>query len=84
MKVFSVFDAKANAYLQPFVMKAKPVALRAFEDLVNDPTCAFSKHPMDYTLFYVGDWDQIAGQLTRLEVNEALCNGKDVRHDDNA
>ena len=34
--MYSVYDVKAEAYLQPFYMENKNVAIRAFEATVND------------------------------------------------
>jgi len=51
MKMFSCYDSKAEAYMQPFFMNAKGQALRAFADLVNDGQSQFSKHPEDFVLF---------------------------------
>lgn len=57
LNIFTVYDSKAEAYLQPFFMKSKGEAVRAFTDIVNDGTSQFNKHPSDYTLFHVGAYD---------------------------
>ena len=60
-KVFAVYDSKVEAYLSPFIMQTRGQALRAFTDTVNDPNTNFFKHPEDYTLFEIGDWDEQSG-----------------------
>lgn len=63
MKIFSVYDSKAEAYLQPFFTNTDGAAIRMFSDVVNDPDHGFSKHPGDYTLFSLGEWDEVTGQF---------------------
>lgn len=59
LQIFTVYDSKAEAYLQPFYMGTRGEAIRAFSDSVNDPNTAFHKHPSDYTLFALGTWDNL-------------------------
>lgn len=63
MKVFSVYDSKAQAYLQPFYAVNAAVALRTFERAVRDETSDFNRYAPDYTLFEIGLWDQDTGEL---------------------
>ena len=56
-KIFSVFDSKAELYLTPFFMKTKGEAVRGFEDVANDKNSAIGRHPEDYTLFELGEYD---------------------------
>lgn len=62
-KIFSVYDSKAEAYMQPFFMAAKGAAIRAFSDLVNDPQHTFGKHPADYTLFELGSYEDCTSEF---------------------
>ena len=72
MLVLSVYDAKAEAYLQPFYMKTKGEAIRAFMSVVNDGQSSFSKYPEDYTLFILGEWDEDKGVISQKNVKEPL------------
>lgn len=63
-KVFSIYDEKADAFLQPFFMSKVGEAIRAISDCLNDPAHQFSKHPSDYTLFVIGEFDDSTGSLT--------------------
>ena len=60
-KTFSIFDSKASAYLPPFYMQTKAEAIRAIGDCVDDKEHRFAKHPEDYTLFYLGEFDDNKG-----------------------
>lgn len=64
--VFAVYDSKAEMFNQPMFFKAVPEALRAFEDECNRPESALAKHPDDYTLFQIGEYDVETGLLTPL------------------
>lgn len=54
---FTVYDSKAETYMPPFFVPSKGLAIRAFEDCVNSDDHHFGKHPADYTLFSVGEFD---------------------------
>jgi len=56
-KLFSIHDAKANAYLPPFILPRVEMAERVFGDAINSEDHQFGKHPDDYTLFELGSFD---------------------------
>lgn len=56
-RVFTIYDCKAEMYLQPFCFKTVGQASRAFEESCNDINHQFNKHPEDYTLFELGTYD---------------------------
>lgn len=62
-KIYTIFDAKAHAYLPPFYMQNEKVAIRAFKDAVDDPKSNFYRHPEDYTLHCIGTFDDETAQL---------------------
>ena len=57
LKVYSIYDSKAEAYNQPFYMQSTGAAIRAFEDNARDPSTSIHKHPEDYSLFELGTFD---------------------------
>jgi len=59
--MFSVYDAKAGAYLRPFFADTVGLALRVFGDAVAEEGQPFALHPEDYTLFHLGQFDQVEG-----------------------
>ena len=61
MKMYSVYDSKAQAYGLPFHQRTNGEALRSFADLSNDNQSTVSKHPEDYTLFFLGEFDETTG-----------------------
>jgi hypothetical protein len=84
MKMFSVFDSKAEAYLQPFFMRSTGEAVRAFGDLVQGADNQFSKHPQDYVLFELGSWDELKASMEMLEAPHSLGVGIEFKKDENA
>lgn len=58
---FSIFDSKAEVYGPPFFAPAIGLAVRHFGDLCRDPNSALSKHPGDYRLFRIGEFDDSTG-----------------------
>lgn len=57
LKIFTVYDSKAEAYLPPFFSATRGLALRSFTDAVNTAGHAFNRYAEDYTLFEVGEFD---------------------------
>lgn len=72
MKMFTVFDSKAEAYLPPFYLSTRGQAIRAFSDSANDPGHAFNKHPSDYTLFMIGEFDDQDCGIELLQAKASL------------
>lgn len=75
-KQFSIYDAKAQAYLPPFILPRTEMAERTFGDCVNSKDHQFAAHPADYTLFLLGLWDDETAMFTQ-EPNgpQTLGNG---------
>lgn len=70
---FTIYDTKAEAYLPPFILPTRAMAIRIFTDCCNDDGHAFGKHPHDYTLFQCGTFDDnTAHEVLKLE---AIGNG---------
>lgn len=72
MKIFSVLDAKSEAYLNPFYARTTAEALRMFADASNDTKHDFYRFASDFTLVELGDFDQLTGRITVLDVPKSL------------
>lgn len=77
LKCFSVYDEKACAYLPPFYLPNEALALRAFGDMVEDSNHAFSRHPADYTLYFLGSWDDEDAMLD--QDKQVVATGLEVK-----
>lgn len=62
-KIFSVYDSKAEVFNTPFFMANAGMATRAFGDLVEDRTTTIHRHPGDYVLYEIGEFDDVTGQV---------------------
>lgn len=63
MKTYVVYDSAAEAYGVPFFIRSKGEAVRGFAQAVKDPQTQINKHPADYTLFEIGEYDEISGEI---------------------
>lgn len=70
--IFSVYDSKAEVFNTPMFLPAKGQATRAFGDQANDPNSEIAKHPEDYTLFVIGEYESDTGLVTPLPTPESL------------
>ena len=64
LKIFSVYDKKQEAYLNPFYRSQVGEAIREFLDAVNDDKTQFNKHPEDYSLQIIGEFNNGTGIIT--------------------
>lgn len=63
LKVFSVLDAKVGSFAAPFFMRSSAEALRAFHVAASDRESMISKHPEDFSLYLIGEFDDDTGAL---------------------
>lgn len=62
---FSIFDVKSDTYSPPFFKPAIGAALRDFEDLANDRNTTIGRHPEDFKLVQVGEFDDTSGAFVQ-------------------
>lgn len=62
-KIYSIFDTKTGSYSQPFYSPSKGDAIRTFIDLANDKHIQIGKHPEDFTLFEIGEFDYLTAKF---------------------
>lgn len=57
LQIFSVYDHKSQAYGTPFFKLTVQAAIRDFGDASQDTTTSINRHPEDYQLFHIGEYD---------------------------
>ncbi len=62
-KLYAVRDLKADFFLSPFIAHNDHHAKRAFAEAASDPATGLYQFPTDYELYYVGDFDVVAGTV---------------------
>lgn len=65
LKIFSIYDSKAWFFGNPFFDHREGNVIRGFSDAVNssDPSNGYSKHPEDYSLYLLGEFDTDSGEF---------------------
>lgn len=63
---FTVFDKAVKAFVTPFFCRAKGEALRSFMEACQDEKHQFARYASDYTLFFVGEFDDNTGVFSPL------------------
>lgn len=67
LKVFSIRDAKAEVFNQPFFKKTHGEAERDFSALCKDEKSMPSQFPEDFDLYFLGEYDDQNGLLLSLD-----------------
>lgn len=78
--VCAVRDVKAEAYLPPFFVLRVDQARRMFGDACvqvdeKGERSPFGKHPEDYQLYIVGQWDEESGLLSGFQDGPRFVSG---------
>lgn len=63
VNMYSLYDTKAKAFLQPFFTANTDLALRMVETSMNEGKQVFCKHPEDFSLWFVATFDDLTGQM---------------------
>lgn len=78
LNIYSVFDNAVKAYMPIFLSRAHGEAVRSFAEAVNDPQKPFGKYSTDYTLYYLGQWDDVEGMIYPLPHPEKMLSANTV------
>jgi hypothetical protein len=78
--IVSVKDGAADVFSRPFFVPHRNVAVRDFTDEVNRPGSdnPLNKHPDDFDLYLLGQFDDSTGAFIREGSPTVLVRGKDV------
>ena len=71
-QMFVQYDSKADAYSLPFWALTVPAGVRAFSDMALNPETLVNRHPADFTLFHVGEFNDVSGQVKMFDVKTNL------------
>jgi len=66
-QIFSVYDSKTKAYFPPMYFPTIGAAIRTMEDTLLDQDNQITRHPEDYTLFHIGEWNDENATITMLK-----------------
>lgn len=80
-RMYSVYDSAVGAYMPPFFSRANGEALRSFIEACNDPKRGFVTNPGDYTLFFLGSFDDASASFVIPDAPERLMSALDAIRD---
>lgn len=66
LKIYSIRDTKGEVFNTPFFQKTHGEAERNFRQLVSDEKSLVSKYPLDFNLYYIGEYDDQTGKIEPL------------------
>lgn len=78
MKMFTVYDEQQKVFAKPMFFHQRGEVVRAVQDEVKNPESMLSKHPNDYRLYYLGEFDNLTGMVTGLDIPELVCPVSDL------
>lgn len=81
LAICSVYDSAIQGFARPMFVVHVGAALRGFADEINRiaEDNPLSKHPDDYSLFYLGDFNEETGEfLVGDDEPRVLMRGKDA------
>ena len=61
LRAYSLFDNKGLMYSPPFFAPTDGAAVRIVRDTVQDTNTSVGRHPADYVLYLVGEYDDSKG-----------------------
>lgn len=65
-EIYTIYDSAAKIFNQPFYARARGEAIRNFIELANDDNTTIGKHPEDYSLHFIGTFDDQNGDVEQL------------------
>ncbi|AXH74195.1 MAG: nonstructural protein [Microviridae sp.] len=87
VKMYVVHDSAVKVFLpapQTLFARTHGEAERNFRAVVNDPKSGhLHNHPEQFTLFYVGDYDDETGVPTPRNAPEAILSGAQAKETEN-
>lgn len=76
-KLVSIRDTKVGTFGVVTVVRSFGEAERMFADLVSDAGTLVGKHPEDFDLWHVGDYDDSTGAIT--PANNLIVSGSSYK-----
>ena len=77
LNAYAIFDSAAGVYMRPFFAQAHGLATRMFSDLACDADHDVGKHPEDYSLYFIGEYDDNKGELKPV-TKECLATAQEL------
>lgn len=79
-KVFVLKDTKSASYGPPFTMETKGLAIRMIEDGVSSGQPVWAKHPQDFSLFEIGEYNPDTAEVKMYETKNCIGLVQDFKN----
>lgn len=73
VKMYSIYDVKTQIYQVPFPAHNDGDAVRRMSDEVNLKDSQISRHPEDFLLYCVGQFDDNNGRLKEIDPQQIIA-----------
>lgn len=79
--IVAVLDSAVKAFMRPFYAPTLEAALRSFYDEVKrgGEDNMMAKHPDDFQLWYLGEFDEESGLFSHLDQMRQVARAKDTQ-----
>ncbi len=81
LNAYTIYDVASGIYMRPFFSQADGQAIRGFKDIATDADHEIGKHPEDYTLYRIGNYNETTGKMQGEEL-EKLATGLEMMTQD--
>lgn len=78
-KVFLLKDEKSNSYGFPIARETRGLFIRDIQEALTEGRATFAKHPQDFSVFEVGEYDPQTGNIHTYETKNCLGLVQDFR-----
>lgn len=83
-KIFQIYDSKAEYYLLPaIIVDTKGLAIRTFQNTVDQQDSVLNRYPEDFTLFETGTWDEKTGITENIKAHIAIGKAIEFKNQEN-
>jgi len=76
--MYAIYDEKSKVYNKPFAMINEAVAIRAVKDLTLDTNTEVGRHPMDFSLWELGTYDDETANFVPYETKKLICMAHEI------
>lgn len=77
LKVFSLYDSKGKAFGPPAFFNTRGLAIRSLKDAVESGEGALGKHPEDFVMYEIAEWNDNTGEYINKNPHELVSMASD-------
>jgi len=78
LNMYSIYDSKSKVYSKPFYCLNQDIALRSIVDLLTNGDSDPRRHPEDFHLYYIGEFDDSTGVIISCDGAQHLFKFIDI------